>query len=324
VATETTYASRFGGLWTDRSDAEDEIRRRASEGELEPALVEKLTTFVRDGYAVLEQAVPLDVVDQFRADISNAFEHGHEQLLIQYPGSGSQPLVAGMELERARVVDSYAFYESARQALFAGPIVDFFRTIFEADPLLFQSLSFHKGSQQGMHQDTAYVVVSSPLTLSAAWIALEDVQPGSGELMYYRGSHRLPEYLFSGEHKHWNPERDGPAQHDEWSRLLNENAERLGMERQTFLARKGDVLIWSADLAHGGSPVTDESLTRRSLVGHFCPVGVEPNYYSYRPDRRTALPFGGGLYSSEYYDLGPAEEGPEPAKQGFLQRLLGR
>jgi ectoine hydroxylase-related dioxygenase (phytanoyl-CoA dioxygenase family) len=231
-----------------------------------------------------------------------------------------------MELERARVVDSYAFYDSAREALFARPIVDFLRTIFEADPLLFQSLSFHKGSQQGMHQDTAYVVVSSPLRLAGVWIALEDVVEGSGELMYYRGSHRLPEYLFSGEHKHWKPERDGDEQHAEWGRLLNENAERLGMERQTFLARKGDVLIWSADLAHGGSPVTDPELTRRSLVGHFCPDGVEPNYFTYRTDRRTKVPYGGGWYSSEYYDLGGGSGGAadEAPRKGLLQRLRGR
>jgi ectoine hydroxylase-related dioxygenase (phytanoyl-CoA dioxygenase family) len=320
VSAQTTYASRFGGLWTDRSDAEEEIRRRAESGELDASLVAPLTSFVVDGYAVLEQAVPLEVVDRFRDDISNAFEHGDERLLIQRKAGESEPLTAGQPLERARVVDSYAFYESARETLFAKPIVEFLRTIFEADPLLFQSLSFHKGSEQGMHQDTAYVVVSSPLRLSAAWVALEDVQPGSGELMYYRGSHRLPEYLFSGEYKHWNPERDGPEQHAEWARLLNENAERLGMERQTFLARKGDVLLWSADLAHGGSPVTDTSLTRRSLVGHFCPVGVEPNYYSYRADRRTQVPFGGGFYSSEYYELG----GEAPERKGILQRLLSR
>ena len=69
--------------------------------------------------------------------------------------------------------------------------------IFDDSPLLFQSLSFEKGSQQGMHQDTAYIVVDSPLELAASWIALQDVEPGSGELMYYEGSHRLPEYLSS-------------------------------------------------------------------------------------------------------------------------------
>src|SRR5262249_39950215 len=154
------------------------------------------------------------------------------------------------------------------------------------------------------------------------WIALEDVQEGSGELMYYRGSHRLPEYLFSGEYKHWSPDRDGPEPHAEWARLINENAGGLGMERQTFLARKGDVLIWSADLAPGGSPVRDRSLTRRSLVGHFCPLGVEPNYYSYRPERRTKVQFDGGWYSTEYYDLGGG--GAQTPKKGFARRLLGR
>jgi hypothetical protein len=66
--------------------------------------------------------------------------------------------------------------------------------------------------------------------------------------------------------------------------------------------------------------VTDTSLTRRSLVGHFCPVGVEPNYYSYRADRRTQVPFGGGFYSSEYYELGT--EAPPPKRS--LWRLVGR
>src|SRR5262249_29687878 len=154
--------------------AEDEIRRRTERGELDDRLPAALTTFVRDGYAVLEGAVPLDVVDRFRQEITNAFEHGDERVLIQRAAGTSEPLTAGSE--DARVVDSYAVFESAREALFAEPIVEFLRTIFEADPLLFQSLSFHRGSQQHMHQDTTFVVVASPLALAGAWIALEDVQ----------------------------------------------------------------------------------------------------------------------------------------------------
>ena len=55
------------------------------------------------------------------------------------------------------------------------------------------------GSEQGLHRDTAFVVVDPPMSLVAAWIALEDVAAGSGELTYVPGSHRLPEYLFSGQ-----------------------------------------------------------------------------------------------------------------------------
>jgi ectoine hydroxylase-related dioxygenase (phytanoyl-CoA dioxygenase family) len=161
------------------------------------------------------------------------------------------------------------------------------------------------GSEQGIHQDTAYVVTSSPLELAAAWIALEDVQPGSGELMYYDGSHRLPEYLFSGAFKHWNPERDGIEQHAEWSRLLHANAARLGLALKTFRPRQGDVFLWSADLAHGGMPVERPESTRHSLVGHYCPGRVAPHYFSTAPDHRTTTAYGGGRYSSVHYRLAP-------------------
>jgi phytanoyl-CoA hydroxylase len=154
-----------------------------------------------------------------------------------------------------------------------------------------------------MHQDTAFVVTMSPLELAASWIALEDIRPGSGELMYLDGSHRLPEYLFSGKYKHWNPKRDGDEQQAEWQDLMSRNAELMRLEKQTFLPKKGDVLIWSADLAHGGSPVSNPSLTRKSLVGHYCPNRVEPFDFKIHPERRGKARFDGGLYASHHYPI---------------------
>ena len=78
----------------------------------------------------------------------------------------------------------------------------------------------------------------------------------------------------------------------------------MGLEERTFLPKKGDVLIWSADLAHGGSPATDPSLTRKSLVGHYCPDRVDPFYFKLRPDRRTKVGSDGGRYCSYHYPLG--------------------
>ncbi len=46
-----------------------------------------------------------------------------------------------------------------------------------------------------------------------------------------------------------------------------------------FRARKGDVVIWHADLVHGGSPVTREGSSRNSLVTHFSPVDVDPEWF---------------------------------------------
>jgi phytanoyl-CoA hydroxylase len=168
---------------------------------------------------------------------------------------------------------------------------------------LFQSLSFDKGSQQGLHRDTAYVVVDRPLELAACWIALEDIKSGSGELVYVPGSHRDPEFLFEGGRKHWVSTEDGPDPHDAWSRQIQACAAANPAGRETFVARKGDILIWHADLAHGGSQVTDESLSRQSLVGHFCPSSARPHYFNLNMNRETVKSYGRLNYSSIHYDL---------------------
>jgi len=40
-------------------------------------------------------------------------------------------------------------------------------------------------------------------------------------------------------------------------------------KKMEFLAKKGDVLIWSANIIHGGSPVIDPHSTRLSQVTHY-------------------------------------------------------
>lgn len=59
--------------------------------------------------------------------------------------------------------------------------------------------------------DTAYVIMNSSNRMDAIWIALEDIPPGSGELVYYPGSHHWNDYLFSGRFKHFGMEREVPS-----------------------------------------------------------------------------------------------------------------
>jgi ectoine hydroxylase-related dioxygenase (phytanoyl-CoA dioxygenase family) len=249
-------------------------------------------------------AVPAKDCEAIKADLRRAFDHGDERLHVLKPGEHfGVPLQPGTPQARTRVNDIYVYYESARRALFAEPIVRFLRLIFSGNPTLLQSLTFDRGSQQGIHQDTAYVVIDPPGALAASWIALEDVQAGAGELVYYDGSHRLDDFLFSGEYKCWHHERDGAEQHDEYATGLVPRAEAAGLERKRLLIKRGDVLIWSGNLAHGGGEVTDENLSRRSLVGHYCPEWAVPRYFDQFPDRAVLRPYGGGTFASMHYDV---------------------
>ena len=117
--------------------------------------------------------------------------------------------------------------------------------------LLFQGLTFEKGSGQGLHQDTAYVVLDKPMELAAAWIALEDIAPDSGELMYLDGSHQMPEWKFGGKSKHFDPDQHEviirgeaqalPLKEFELLHILLANAGRV-LPRETLIDR-----VWGSD-----------------------------------------------------------------------------
>lgn len=296
-----TYHSRFGGLWIDRSDWRQQLAaRRLAPGQA--ALIER---FVTDGYIILEGAASEALVDAFQHRVEASFRDGNPDVLYQdHRTQVVQRLTEPADRMGGRVLDSFIPFPQALDLFRVPRLFDFLRLIFDTDPLLFQSLSFDQGSQQGLHQDTAYVVVDQPMQLAACWIALEDVTPGSGELIYAPGSHRLPDWDFGGDKKHWNPVDDGPDIHNEWARHLAAQAKADSRGIQHFLPKKGDILIWHADLAHGGSPIRDPSLTRQSLVGHFCPQTTRPYFFSTHP-HLSAIRFHHSLgYCSQHYELG--------------------
>jgi hypothetical protein len=115
--------------------------------------------------------------------------------------------------------------------------------------------------------------VARPAHLLAAWVALEDIAPESGPLVYVPGSHRLPYYQFEpGRYVH-DDRRDGVEgmrRGDAWDR---EQCTAAGLAPATFLGRRGEVLVWHHSLLHGGSVPGDPALTRRSFVIHYSSRG---------------------------------------------------
>jgi ectoine hydroxylase-related dioxygenase (phytanoyl-CoA dioxygenase family) len=132
---------------------------------------------------------------------------------------------------------------------------------------------FGYGTALAMHQYRAYVVMRSRMLFAGCWVALEDVAYGSGELQYYVGSHMIPVFFWFGRARARPPGYDDDGEFLEW---VDEQSVRAGCEKVTFRPKKGDALIWHADLVHGGSPRVHRELTRWSLVSHYCPVDVDP------------------------------------------------
>jgi hypothetical protein len=304
------YHSRFGGLWIDRADWKAQLEVRARRGRISAEMAALIPGFVVNGFTILQGAADIDAIEAFQEKIACSFREGNPRLLYQAPGShDSLPVSPGVERRGTRIVDAFAVMPEARRLFSSPSLIAFLTAIFDEDPMLFQSLSFDQGSEQGLHQDTAYVVVDQPLALAACWVALEDVRPGSGELMYVPGSHRFQDFDFGGK-KHWSPVDDGDARHHEWARWLHTETEARGLSVERFQPRRGDIFVWHADLAHGGSPIVDASMTRQSLVGHFCPAARKPHYFSYAPNRAVVRLHERLRYSSFHYDLATPDNLP--------------
>jgi ectoine hydroxylase-related dioxygenase (phytanoyl-CoA dioxygenase family) len=141
-----------------------------------------------------------------------------------------------------------------------------------------------------LHIDTGPLTLTEPMSLAASWIALEDVRPGAGALQFVPGSHQLPEVLNSGTSKAHN------GDYGAYHKVLQETLERCAARKlptEHFMARKGDVLIWAADLMHGGAPIENPELTRKSLVSHYMPLGVMPTFYDFSKVNNVPYPGGG-------------------------------
>jgi ectoine hydroxylase-related dioxygenase (phytanoyl-CoA dioxygenase family) len=292
----------FESLWIDRPEADGILAELLSH----PDTMEvgsHLKDFHENGYCIIRNAVDRSVIDDYLREFAALIDAG--KLSISHGLEIRSARRGDLQEPLTKVLDTFVYSEAARKIAFAPPLLAFLSHLFGEPPLAFQNLHFEVGSTQAVHNDTAYVVVNEPKSLAASWVALEDIQPGTGELIYYPGSHRFGEFLYQQHRKNWVVDEDGHEIHDHHLHWLHERAEELGVSLERFSPKKGDALFWHADLAHGGGTIDHPGSTRRSLVTHYCPARCTPHYFRFidvdrQVKRRTP---NGGYLSSFYYEL---------------------
>jgi hypothetical protein len=137
------------------------------------------------------------------------------------------------------------------------------------DVRLFQSINFYHGSEQKTHSDSIHMTTFPLGYMIACWVALEDIGPDQGPLHYYPGSHKLPYLLNESYQNEGNSWLIGDKRYTEYEHALAAYIAGQQLRKETFHARKGDVLIWHANLLHGGDPHHNKDLTRKSMVFHY-------------------------------------------------------
>jgi ectoine hydroxylase-related dioxygenase (phytanoyl-CoA dioxygenase family) len=164
-----------------------------------------------------------------------------------------------------KLLDFHLDDQTIRDLSSAQPLMRALHRLLGARPLVCNSLFFERGSQQYPHFDTFFMPSRTPNMMAASWIAIDPVTHTNGPVYYYPKSHFIEPYRFSHGKMNaiFSELETGAAAHIR--RIIEEH----GLRREVFLADPGDVLIWHAQLLHGGSEILDPVQTRCSLVTHY-------------------------------------------------------
>jgi len=270
----------------DRPDFPKRLSERLAAGKVSPAQARLLENWSRDGYVLLPQAIPEELIDAVLADYERGWEE-RPPVSVMSEGLGAVPwrqMPPRSELSHHhyRVLDIQDWSLAARRVMLHENIVSFLAAMLDDTVIAMQSLLFEYSSEQHAHQDFAYVQSRILSHLAGAWVALEDVSSANGGVCYFPGSHRIPKFDWGNGQLYYDATKAGGEL------LFAEHLERecaaAGISRQVLDAKKGDVFLWHAALVHGGATPDDRERTRLSFVSHYSSATAYPRDRRF-PDR---------------------------------------
>jgi hypothetical protein len=167
-----------------------------------------------------------------------------------------------------RIQDAWKYDDDVRAIAANEEVIELLSKLWGRRAFPFQTLNFPVGTEQHAHTDTVHFSSVPERFMCGVWLAMEDIHPDAGPLRYVSGSHKWP--IISNTmigRRGWKEELESAQlpYHDAWNALMAEHQ----TEFETFLPKKGQALIWCANLLHGGSPQADLKRSRWSQVTHY-------------------------------------------------------
>lgn len=228
--------------WVESPFFERELANR--QGRLTPAEQKLAFAFHTQGYVVADQLVPQDLCDRVREETGEGL-----RATDRLPDAWRQGA------------------PSARQLATLPAVQRLLEMLYERRPIPFQTLNFKVGTEQMPHSDSVHFTSFPARFMCGVWVALEDVDDDSGPLFYYPGSHKLPEITMYD--LSLPVEGEWFKRYGAYEQFQSDLMKSQGRTAVPFLARKGDALIWSSNVVHGGSPIRRSGSTRWSQVTHY-------------------------------------------------------
>ncbi len=251
-------SSDFEGLpadapWLDQKNSRHELPEISGFKQLPATIQNAILPWSDQGYVILNSYFNTEQVNTINSEVERLIAEGK----VDWKANDTKIMFAIHESDYIKRIGS------------DPQLLNILSMLLGKEVMLFQSINFLMGSEQRTHSDSIHMTTFPQGYLIAVWVALEDINEDNGPLHYYPSSHKLP-YLMNKDYD--NEGNDlflGAHRYAEYEDRIEEQAKKQGLEKKIFLAKKGDALIWHANLLHGGNPHLNKSKTRKSVVFHY-------------------------------------------------------
>lgn len=207
--------------------------------------------FDEQGYLIVDSGFADHLLDRVIGDLQGIWEDPGYQGVTY--------------LDRNRIQDAWRVSDAVRDIAIHPRVLALLSELYEgAKPLPFQTLNFRAGTEQKVHADTIHFNSEPFGMMCGAWLALEDIGPEQGPLVYYPTSQLRPEQNMAD--LGLDPDLHSYA---DYEAVIESQLTQLAIEPVYGHISKGQILIWSAGLLHGGSMQADKKLSRHSQVTHY-------------------------------------------------------
>lgn len=213
--------------------------------------MDQIDFFHENGYVVFKKAIDESLIDQY----NSAWEKENSNKTDQH-GNNFGWDKESEHLEHPEVMD-----------IMCNPIIANFFNELKLAVALHRVDTWSMSSEKPWHQDSIYSTPAAYNNYIGAWVAAEKVLTESGPFQLIPKSHK---WSFD-KHAVYLGENNGEIIDGRWFNYELEKQIEAHKEEEhfTFLAQKGDLLIWHGNLLHRALIPAEKNVTRKAIIGHY-------------------------------------------------------
>ena len=216
--------------------------------------------FIKNGYLILKNILTQDEIESCLFDFKKIVNSKEYKTNPDYFHYNKNP----------RIVEGWRRSKNIKKLVYKKKIIDYLKLFYCKQPVGFSTINFQAGTEQPLHSDSIHFGTIPELYLVGAWFALENVNKNIGPLVVVPGSHKLPIIEFSNLNLPIpQSSKELKSNYTVYEGYLRELIKEKKLKKKKLIIDKGDVIIWAANLLHGGTKILKKNRTRYSQVVHY-------------------------------------------------------